>query len=1034
MRIQILIKIFFIIVILNLSGCDGIFDAINAMKSPNGAAVTPFNGDYISKGGINSEIVIRFDKSVDITSLQLGGDMASYAVYQWSSTHKGDDTLTLSPDPEGTWPCPGVFVIEVTCEDLNGNRVHLPLTYSVKDRILCVSTDGSDVNEGTRENPLLTLQKAIDIIRGESAAGLKSAVVISEGIYSASGVHADISSTSGFTGDIIISGGYSTDWSEKDPAEYETVLTRSDSSSGDVILINALNNGFTEATVIEHLTLHGGNYTGTSTNQTRVIDMSGSMALVNCIIYSGTTSLSSSDVSTGVQIYNSTGQVILRENTIRMNRGKAVNGIIVYNSSALIQNNNIYYPENCNEVDTINGINLLSAGNTELRNNIIRVEEGAVFNGTTSITNFYAVKGSLSAASSAYVIEGNTITFPEGQKAANSYGCYLEAQAGSAGSSFTISNNNITGSGNSAAITGSNATAALSISDVASGTANAWNITGNTLTGTGREAEINGGSWGIRVYPNTISDFDITSNTIYGTGVAAHIGITFNSNPHGIQISNGSGKITISGNTIYGSGEGIENYKNTVLREGCYGIAYAQSSDGAAELLIEDNYMAGSNRWSENGTTTGGHPIGLQLSNLRAGSTAIIEGNTMVAQLSNSSCDSVVLGCNITAAAAASVTISSNTIKGQHDSTATANSFSGLEIRNLSSTMADITVSGNTITGGYNGGGTGQILSGVYIYSQTSATGTAVFRNNTITGLMPGGASSASRICGFYKSNFSGLELTGNSITGTCLNVADTRIYGIYCAHVDAIGYVKAERNIIIASRDNTASSVTAALGAYVTINNYSHAFTFINNVISPGNAQYTAGELYSLYPAAGVAGLVINGGNGTNPSVLYNNTIVSGKSTNKTYCVYRSATENSEFKNNIFVMNNGSNAVCGAFFGGNMARPTFYNNDFYSFNSSVATFLYITNSGDDEEFSELYTASYLGALYPGYTSHSGANVSVNPLFGDESAFNYALTSGSPSAVLNGGINGNSGGLGFNNDITGALRPATGGWSMGAYE
>jgi len=992
MRLQILRRYAFFSAALSLilfTACgSGILDAFDRMKGDRAVISLPVENGYLAKSGIGSDIVIIFKKSMETGKLKLGGDLGSAASTSWSSTERGDDTLTLAPVSGGEWPNPGEKTLEISCEDINGNKVSFTLRYSVKDAVRCVSKSGNDSNDGSREHPFLTVQRAADDIKAISSAGFESAVLISGGTYTTSGTHVNISKAYGFTGDIVICGGYSDDWAELDPSKHETVLTQEDSSGAAVALINADNPDFTDKTVIKDLTLKGGSF---ATGSTVAVSILGDVVISNCRVYAG----AGGSGSMAVAVFNPANARI-EKSSLYMNRTGtgSMHAILVWGgANVTIDSNNIYLPETVSSgIVSVLYFNL--SGSFAVTGNTLHPAPGGTSISTTG--NYYTLYADLTLSQKNNTISNNSFIVPAGVSAASSYGCYIDAQDTSKSSTFTISGNTITGTGDNSAVTTEAAAVWIKDEVVDLAEKNTWNISGNTLTGTGKAAQL-----------TTIGD------------------------SYGVYISNSISAFTISGNSIYGCGEGAEGGTKTSVRK-AFGIYYNHSLLSASLTVKDNTIIAGLNRYSEDQPDLVSRSAGVHLNQVAGGSQNIISGNTIRGQLAGSINDNNgINGCSINYGSTGSGTscvITGNNIKAQDVTASAARNSTGLYILNNAETeLLNLTVSENIIAGGYNG----ESIHGLFLDSPTDTPASRpVISGNVITGCLAGGSGTFSLLCGLRIFNIADINVEGNAITGTEENKAGGSIYGGFLDETgrhSSFPYSSFERNTVFASRDKTAKSVTLAFGVYTTSTN-PQSFSFFNNVISPGDAYYTSGD-FDAGSLTGIAGAVFTGG--VNGNIFFcNNTVFSGDSSGKKNCYFNDLSTTGTFQvhNNIFVMKNISTGV---WFDKSVINAC-KNNCFYRSGTGVYVNVY------NEEYVDIDNDGMLETSANVKLTGSADNVAENPLFASESGRDYSLTSLTPSSVRTGGTNGilntSDDWFSYNDDITGTVRPSTGGWSMGAYQ
>jgi hypothetical protein len=215
-------------------------------------------------------------------------------------------------------------------------------------------------------------------------------------------------------------------------------------------------------------------------------------------------------------------------------------------------------------------------------------------------------------------------------------------------------------------------------------------------------------------------------------------------------------------------------------------------------------------------------------------------------------------------------------------------------------------------------------------------------------------------------------------------------------------------------------------------------------NTIKGGNGNFTKGiRLTGSGYTPVIRNNVLVGGTSGNSSmgiytetaaIIRNNTIDGGSGSTTAHCIHL-AGSNGIVSNNIICYAS-SNSIGVGVYEDSADPDEVKNNCFFNISTAGSGVLYVDESGGSVK--DLVTSITLS----GETNNLGSwNNIVESLQDHPSFFNidssYALTSGTPTTVTGGGLDGWSLGWGFRDDRTGSVTrtgDGTTGWSMGAYE
>ncbi|MDY6969427.1 MAG: Ig-like domain-containing protein [Spirochaetota bacterium] len=294
---------------------------------PSGTVQPPADGSAI---GVSTAIEIIFTKSMDTTTLSLGGNMASESDGgAWSISISDDDTLTISPS--ASWTDGDGRTLTITCSDLAGNSIDggpIVLTFGVLDGIVYVKTDGTDDNPGTPISPKKSIHLAVELAETLFST---ADVYVAQGTYDVSvpdQTHVRLS-----VDGISLYGGYSSsNWGDRDPSTYTTTIQEISDTGSWHYSIYAVN--VTNATVIDGFSINGG-INAVASQYSYAISINGAYPTVTNNIING----GSGQYSHGIGVQNSASPLI--ENN-QINGGSGTDnsyGIKSENSSPTINSN-----------------------------------------------------------------------------------------------------------------------------------------------------------------------------------------------------------------------------------------------------------------------------------------------------------------------------------------------------------------------------------------------------------------------------------------------------------------------------------------------------------------------------------------------------------------------------------------------------------------------------------------------------------------------------------------------------------------------
>ncbi len=196
--------------------CDGHTDEGVCAGNPQVESIRPGDGWKIDA---SEAIVITFDRSMDPSSLTLGGDVGSQdTAVAWSGDAHPGDTLTISPSP--AWDV-GQLTLVLDCDDEGGHPIDtFRASFIVVPLVVYVHPEGSDDSPGTMDAPLRTIQAGIAMASGTPG----SLVRVAQGDYESDSSSGDMAVM--IPTGVSLEGGYCLgDWFTRDPDVCVTSVT-----------------------------------------------------------------------------------------------------------------------------------------------------------------------------------------------------------------------------------------------------------------------------------------------------------------------------------------------------------------------------------------------------------------------------------------------------------------------------------------------------------------------------------------------------------------------------------------------------------------------------------------------------------------------------------------------------------------------------------------------------------------------------------------------------------------------------------------
>lgn len=323
----------------------------------NSLKVKDREGNWISN--TRGALVVDPDLLLKITDLGSGFDPSGISV-QYQNSSDGGATWSTWTNASGLYadqPCTtlcsnphsGVAYtkfneVEFDNESATDNVIRFKLTYDSQTyysrqyivphyNLYYVCTAGDDANGGTKENPMRTIQYAIDTAE---ATDIKPALIyVQGGTYYPPDIDNDSDNDSVFLRNyVFLYGGYDDNWS-RDIDDNQTII-QGDASDGDSPVVIGANNA-----VIDGFYIQGGK----SPIGGGIYLYETSPIIANCVIRNNQAAVLSLDDAYGAGIYADTSNAIIKnceisDNSITVGSGDRMNGGGIYavDSSLFIKN------------------------------------------------------------------------------------------------------------------------------------------------------------------------------------------------------------------------------------------------------------------------------------------------------------------------------------------------------------------------------------------------------------------------------------------------------------------------------------------------------------------------------------------------------------------------------------------------------------------------------------------------------------------------------------------------------------------------
>lgn len=269
-----------------LSSCR--MDLFDSLKTGGGATVAPRDGQWIASTGVNAEIVITFDSSMNGSTPPLSGDLGPVSTAVWTTAN----ILTITPvgwTPDATSP----KTLTVTCSTTDGVSMTLDYSFMIAGSVRYVSASGTAATpDGSRTAPYTEIQTAIDEI-GNTGVPYPGVVLVAAGTYDSVCPVIDLNKN------VSLYGGWATDWSERNPGSNVSLISPSATDGSAAILIQSEN--VLASTVVDGFTVSMTEPAASTTWNGILIDK-GHVTLRNMIINSGEITDKSGITLNGIQV------------------------------------------------------------------------------------------------------------------------------------------------------------------------------------------------------------------------------------------------------------------------------------------------------------------------------------------------------------------------------------------------------------------------------------------------------------------------------------------------------------------------------------------------------------------------------------------------------------------------------------------------------------------------------------------------------------------------------------------------------------
>ena len=303
-----------------LTGCGGL--SLPDTTPPTVSSTNPANA--ATGIAVNSAINATFSEAMDILTITTATFTVNNGVT--GTVAYSGTTATFTPSSKLAFATTFTATITTGAKNSSGNAIAENYTWNfttgLATNIIYVRDgDGNDLNDGTSNAPLKTIQAGIN---KADLLYTTASVFVAQGTYN---INTDINLKEG----ISIYGGYSlSDWT-RNISTYLTIITDVRTTDNNTV-INCPSD-ITNITVIDGFTISGGGGNGASVG----ISNYGSPTIINNTINGG----SGNQDSSGISNYFSVSPVIIN-NTINGGSGPHTQGIANYHtSSPTIINNTI---------------------------------------------------------------------------------------------------------------------------------------------------------------------------------------------------------------------------------------------------------------------------------------------------------------------------------------------------------------------------------------------------------------------------------------------------------------------------------------------------------------------------------------------------------------------------------------------------------------------------------------------------------------------------------------------------------------------
>ncbi|MCP4136318.1 MAG: hypothetical protein GY754_35435 [bacterium] len=319
--------------------------------------------DFASGSTISGHeiLVVNFNDSMNTSSVVLSGTMGDVVAagnMVWTNNNFTNDTLTLTPNPDGgpvnVWP-EGSGSLVIDGNSAEGTTMEQStLSFTVENVVYVRAKDGNDTNNpGTAAKPMASVQAGITLANTLYNPA-SSSVRVAQGTYASDYYNNNISPHNPvveMVEGVSIYGGYSeNNWDWRNSSTYTTILEDTSTGGGSASVPNRAVNagsGITNSTIIDGFTIILGKDDGTDLSANAAIHCMGAPTIQNNNI-TGRTSDLAGQYSFGILNNSTSASPYIYNNTI--NPGYSVGSGASYgirtdfntSSTLRIENNTIY--------------------------------------------------------------------------------------------------------------------------------------------------------------------------------------------------------------------------------------------------------------------------------------------------------------------------------------------------------------------------------------------------------------------------------------------------------------------------------------------------------------------------------------------------------------------------------------------------------------------------------------------------------------------------------------------------------------------